>query len=326
MTPLDGPYYEQLEVGQVLPRQPSVVIDSGMTALYQATVGEYLPLMLDPGVCETVTGRRARLVSPALVMHLSIGQSTTLTRRAIANLFYRDVRFLRPVALGQSISTTVTVVALCDSRPRPGRPLRGKALVDVVTTADGEPAVVYQRAPLLPQRSDEPTGHEDDLDCAPGSGLDDCAALVPADWDLSRLGSPSNWQPGETISDPTRDVIDGALPLVRMTQNLARIHRDAACSPYDRRLVYGGHVVGLAQASLTRVLPGMATVLGWRNCDHTGPAFEGDQMSFSHTLLRTAPLTTGATGRMLAVLTEGFVERDKGPEPVLDWTVAVAAP
>ena len=323
MIPLDGPYYEDLYVGQELPRQPSVVIDDGMAALYQSMVGERLPMTLDPAVCEAVTGRDGRLASPALVMHLSIGHSTTLTRRVIANLFYRDVRLLRPVFVGQSIATTVTVAALADSRPRPGRPHRGKVLVDVVTTADGEPAVTYQRAPLMSQTGDEQPGHVDDLGIASPLDLAAYADLTPAHWDLTVLGEPTDWQPGATVVDPARDVVDNALGLVRLTNNLAMVHRDAAESPYPQRLVYGGHVVGLAQASLSRVLPGMATVLGWHGCDHPGPAFEGDQVSFGHTLLDVAP---AGTGRALAVQVEGFAHRTGEPDKILGWTVIVLAP
>ena len=323
MIPLDGPYYEDLRVGQELPRQPSVVVDEGMAALYQSMVGERLPMVLDPAVFEAVTGRPGRLASPALVMHLSIGHSTTLTRRAIANLFYRGLRFLRPVFIGQSLATTVTVVALADSRPRPGRPHRGKALVDIVTTADGEPAVTYQRAPLLPQAGDEQPGHDDDLGSSPPLDLAAYAEVVPAHWDFAPLGPGTEWQPGTTIADPARDVVDNALALVRLTNNLAMVHRDAAESPYPQRLLYGGHVVGLAQASLSRVLTGMATVVGWHACNHTAPAFEGDQVSFRHTLLDTAP---AGRGRACAVQVEGFAHRSDEPEKILDWTVIAAAP
>ena len=321
MIPLDGPYYEDLRVGQELPRQPSVVIDDGMAALYQSIVGERLPMVMDPAVSAAVTGQPGRLVSPALVMHLSIGHSTTLTRRVIANLFYRDVRFLRPVFIGQSLATTVTVVALADSRPRPGRPHRGKALVDIVTTADGEPAVTYQRAPLLPQAGDEQPGHADDLGAGSPLDLAAYAELVPSDWDFTPLEPGTEWQPGTTIADPARDVVDNALALVRMTNNLAVVHRDAAESPYPQRLLYGGHVVGLAQASLSRVLTGMATVVGWHACDHTAPAFEGDQVSFRHTLLDAAP---AGRGRALAVQVEGFAHRSDEPDKVLGWTVVAA--
>ena len=323
VIPLDGPYYEDLSVGQVLPRQPSVVIDEGMAALYQSMVGERLPMVMDPAVSAAVTGQPGRLASPALVLHLSIGHSTTLTRRTIANLFYRDLRLLRPVFVGQSLATTVTVVALSDSRPRPGRRHRGKALVDIVTTADGEPAVTYQRAPLMPQATDEQPGHDDDLGTAPPLDLASYVDLVPAHWDFAPLGPGTDWQPGTTVADPARDLVDNALSLVRLINNLAMVHRDAAESPYPQRLLYGGHVVGLAQASLSRVLPGMATVVGWHGCDHTGPAFEGDQVSFRHTLLDTAP---AGNGRIFAVQVEGFAHRDDDPDQILDWTVIAAAP
>ena len=323
MIPLDGPYYEDLSVGQVLPRQPSVVINEGMAALHQSMVGERLPMVMDPAVCEAVTGQPGRLVSPALAMHMSTGHSTTLTRRVIANLFYRDLRFLRPVFIGQSLATTVTVAALADSRPRPGRRHRGKALVDIVTTVDGEPAITYQRAPLLPQASDEQPGHDDDLGTAPPLDLASYVELVPPNWDFSVLGPGTDWKPGTTVADPARDVVENALALVRLTNNLAMVHRDAAESPYPQRLVYGGHVVGLAQASLSRVLPGLATVVGWHGCDHPGPAFEGDQLSFRHTLLDVMP---AASGRAFAVHVEGFAHRSTEPDKILDWTVIAAAP
>ncbi|MCY4665538.1 MAG: MaoC/PaaZ C-terminal domain-containing protein [Acidimicrobiaceae bacterium] len=323
MIPLDGPYYEDLSVGQVLPRQPPVVIDEGMAALYQSMVGERLPMVRAPAVCAAVTGQPGRLVSPALAMHMSTGHSTTLTRRVIANLFYRDLRFLRPVFIGQSLATTVTVAALADSRARPGRRHRGKALVDIVTTVDGERAITYQRAPLLPQASDEQPGHDDDLGTAPPLDLASYVELVPPSWDFSVLGPGTDWRPGASVDDPARDVVRTALQLVRLTNNLAMVHRDAAESPYPQRLVYGGHVVGLAQASLSRVLPGLATVVGWHGCDHPGPAFEGDQVSFRHTLLDVMP---AGSGRAFAVQVEGFAHRSTEPDRILDWTAIAVAP
>lgn len=324
MIPLDGPFYDQLAVGQELPRQPSVTIDDGMAALYQSWVGERLPMALDAEVTAAVTGRPGRLASPGLVMQLSIGQSTTISRRAIANLFYRDVRLVRPVMIGESVGTVVTVAALADGSHKEGRDRRGKVLVDIVTTAGGEQAVVYQRCPMLPQadHGDAP-GHADDLGEDGELDLAGYAALVPSEWDFTPLGPGTDWAVGDTIVDPTRDVIDGATGMVRLTHNLAMIHRDAERSPYPERLVYGGHVVGLAQASLSRVLPGMATVVGWHGCDHTGPAFEGDLLSFSHTLRAIAP---AGAGRAFAVTIEGFAHRGDEPVKILDWTLVAVAP
>lgn len=327
MIPLDGPFYDRLSVGEELPRQPSITIDDGMAALYQSIVGERLPMALDAEVTRAVTGRPGRLVSAGLLMQLSIGLSTTISRRAIANLFYRDIRVVRPVFIGESVGTVVTVAALADGSHKEGRARRGKVLVDIVTTASGETAIEYQRCPMLPQEDDaEAPGHDDDLGENGDLDLASYAALVPTDWDFAPLGARTHWAEGETIADPMRDIVDGATAMVRLTHNLAMVHRDAATSPYPQRLVYGGHVVGLAQASLSRVLPGMATIVGWHGCDHTGPAFEGDLLSFTHTLLGTEP---AGSGRAFAVQVEGFAHRDDSPPEgtkILDWTTVAAAP
>lgn len=338
MIPLDGPFYDRLNPGDELPRQPAVTVDTGMAALYQSMVGERLALVLDAPLCRAVTGSDRRLVSPGLLMQLSIGQSTTVSRRAIANLFYRGIRLSSQVFMDDTVATTVSVAAMSDASARPDRPPRGKVLVDIETTASDpegavRTAIAYQRCPMLPLDGIELPGHSSDLGSVPDLDLASYAELVP-DWNLEPLGPSVPWAVGETIVDPTRDVVDTATGMVRLTHNLAMIHRDTQASPYDRRLVYGGHVVGLAQASLSRVVPGLATVLGWQSCNHLGPAFEDDLLAFDHTLVGSMDV---GGGRVLAVQVIGAALRpgaDDGgaseegltPAIILDWTVIVLAP
>ena len=95
------------------------------------------------------------------------------------------------------------------------------------------------------------------------------------------------------------------------------MHRDPSLGPGARRLVYGGHTVGLAQASVVRLLPDTATFLGWQSCDHPAPVFENDVLSFRHTLLDEQPV---AEGRLRAFRTEVEAELTNGStETVLDW-------
>ncbi len=323
VIPLDGPFYDDLVVGRRLARQPAVTLHSGVTALHQALVGERLALCLDIELCRAVTGSDRLLVSPGLVMQMSIGQSTTVSRRAVANLFYRNVRLPTPVFVGDTVETAVVVSALADSSPKPGRAHRGKVLVDIVTTANGEPVATYQRCPMLPAAGPDLPEHADDLGDFGPLDLESFVEIIPPEWKLGLLGESAPWSIGESILDPTRDVIDGATSLVRLTHNLAMIHRDASEAPYPERLVYGGHVVGLAQASLSRVVPNIATVLGWHECNHTGPAFEGDLLSFEHTLMDSVE---APSAELQAVRVQGFAHRDDSPvhgTPILDWTVVV---
>ena len=67
-----------------------------------------------------------------------------------------------------------------------------------------------------------------------------------------------------------------ASELVRLSLNVAAAHSDPGSTGSGRRLVYGGHTIGLALAHVTRALPNLVTVVGWRSCDHLNPVFEGD--------------------------------------------------
>lgn len=321
----DGPYYDDLVSGHQFVSPPAVTADGGLAAAYQAIAGEALPLCLDARLAAAVTGDPRRLVSPGLLMHLSIGASTVATRKVLANLFYRNVRILRPVREGETLHTVTRVLAMADGSTKPGRAPRGKALLGITTTADDEPVVDYERCPLIRLRGDVLPGHRDDLGPSPAEAtedldLDEYLSLAPQGWNLDPLGPSAAWEVGETRDDPLRDAVDQALALVRLTHNQAAVHRDVEASPYPVRLVYGGHTVALAQASLSRMLSGVTTVLGWHGCDHTAPVFEGDLLSFRHTLIAEADLGDGA-GRVRAVRVEVSAHRpDEGSVVVLDWT------
>ncbi|MEM9714155.1 MAG: acyl dehydratase [Actinomycetota bacterium] len=314
----DGPFFDDLRVGLVLDPAPPITIGAGEAALYQAIAGDPLAIGLSTPVAERLTGEPGAVVNPTLALHVSIGQSTVATRRVIANLFYRGVRLRRTVRVGDTLSTTVEIRGLREGRRRPDRAPRGTALLGITTVDQGGRVVVeYERCPMLPFRNaDAPeTGHADDLGGAE-TELDWAAwaELAPA-WDLSSLPESGPWAVGESRVDPMRDTVSGALELVRLTQNQAAAHRDPARGQRDQRLVYGGHTIGLAQASLHRLVPSTATVLGWLSCDHTGPVFEGDVLECTSELLDEHPLHGG---HLRAFAVRVRAERDGELVDVLD--------
>ncbi len=317
MSTSDGPYYEDMEKGQTFPAPPAVILDSGLASVYQSIAGEALPLVLDPKLCGEVTGIKQRIVSPGLLLHLSIGASTVATKKVIANLFYRNVRILRPVFLGEVIHTTTEVVALQDSRSTGKGTLRGKVLLKITTYANDEKVLEYYRAPLVRLKGTELPGHNDDLGSDSELNLNDYQCSSYEDWKLPSLQKYEQYIPSGVINDPLKDVVDQALALVRLTQNVASVHRDVNASPYPNRLVYGGHTVALAQASLSRIFTNTATILGWHTCNHTGPVFEEDLLSFEHEVIDKQEY---ASGNIIAVRSRVFVHRDnEEPQEVLEW-------
>jgi acyl dehydratase len=323
----DGPYFDDLERGQVLDPAPAMTIGPGEAALYQSITGDPLRLVLSAVLAQQVSGRSGAIVNPALVMQVSIGQSTVATRRVIANLFYRGVRLQRTVRVGETLATSVEVRALKETSRRADRPPRGLALLGITTTTQtGEVVVDFERCAMLPLRGTAPTGCSDDVGKAEAElDLGTYISLVPK-WNLAALreGDPEPWAVGEERADPMRDTVSHALGLVRLTQNQAMAHRDASLGQHGRRLVYGGHTIGLAQASLARLLPSMATVLGWHSCDHTGPVFENDLLDFQATLLAENWIEGGRV-LAFAVLARARREGEDDAVAVLDWQPVVLA-
>ena len=321
-----GPLYEDFSVGATLPPLPSITLTEADNAIYRAITGDQNLLAADRPTSVAVTGNQAGVANPGLALQYSIGQTTMATRQAIANLYYRSVRVLRPVFVGQTLTTTTTVLGLKDSSPK-GDQFRGKVWLGITTTSEDGPVVEYERCALVRGRGPGQPGHASDI---PGPSdptpLADVAALVPS-WDLSHLPSTS-WADGAAKTDPLRDHIDLAAPLARLTFNQAAVHRDVTLTANGRRLVYGGHVQGLAQGSLTRMLPGLAHIVAWDGCDHIGPAFEGDLVEFTHTPVERIEVGAGHLIRFEVVGTK-VADGDSGPcDPVdiLRWTPVVVAP
>lgn len=311
---LMAPFAEDLLVGSSIRPAPDITVDEGMAAQYLAITGDQLRMALSDPLSYQVTGKTRRMANPALVISLSIGQSTVATGRVIANLSYHNLILTRPVHLGESLRTTVTPLAA--SWTKTGRD-RAKVLLGMsLATAEGEPLASYQRLALLPVRDPGRMVVTDEL--APKSvlALHEQLRTIPSDWVSPRITHVL--RPGDRVDDPLPDTVSSARELVRLTQNQAAVHRDARAGTAGRRLVYGGHTVGLAQASLSRMLPDLLTVAGWRSCSHTGPVFENDLLTFA---LTVDAVEAQGDFRLVDATVYAVAHRGgQDPVPVLQWS------
>ena len=160
-TSRPGPMYEDFSVGATLPPLPALTLTEADNSFYRAVTGDQHALAADAAAYRAIGGSSA-LVNPALVMQVSIGQSTMATRQAIANLYYRQVRVLRPVEVGETLATVTTVLGLSDSSPK-GDQHRGKVWLGITTSSDGDPVVSYERCALVRARGTSAMGHADEI-------------------------------------------------------------------------------------------------------------------------------------------------------------------
>jgi acyl dehydratase len=266
-----------------------------------------------------------------LVCDVPIGQSTLPTQRVIGNLFYRRLMLRRLPAIGDTLKTTTEIVALKRNTIKEGRKPTGLAVLHIVTTDQEDRAILdYWRCAMLPiDDLDASQAHADDLDQFP--------ADLPADalhhtLEGLDLGAYRDAVPGKHFADlraPTTWVIDGgdsvtaATELVRLSLNIAKAHTDPGSHSSGKRLVYGGHTIGIAAAQLTKALPNLVTIIGWHHCNHLGPVFEGDVLRSTVHLEGAEALADG--GGLVTLRIEVAAQRADGTQAaVLDWRLVGA--
>lgn len=311
-----GPYFDELSVGQVFDGAPSMTLTSGAAAAHQSILGDRLRLPLDRALSHAVTGAPEALAHPALVCDVAIGQSTLVTQRVKANLFYRGLAFHRFPVIGDTIYTRTEVVGLKENSRKAGRDATGLAALRMTTIDQADRLVLdFYRCAMLPlSPGAAETGHHDDL-----AGVGSDAATPPdptAEWDAeefrTRVPGP-HFDPGlaGAVLHSTGDVVSSAPELARLTLNIAATHHDSRVG--GQRLVYGGHTIGLALAQATRLLPNLVTVSGWESCDHTGPVHEGDTLYSELHVEAAEPVAHGGVLRLRSLV---FAAPDR---QVLDW-------
>lgn len=323
-----GPYFDELQTGQVFAGAPAMTLTAGLAAVHQSILGDRLRLPLDAELSLAVTGSTAPLAHPGLVCDVAIGQSTLVTQHVKANLFYRGLVFYRFPAIGDTLFTRTEVVGLKKNSAKPGRAPTGLVALRMTTIDQADRLILdfYRCAmlPLSPGAGPTDAEHADDLSKV---GAD----LVPApsaidDWDgdvfRERIPGPHfDTDLAGTVLHSSADVVTSAPELARLTLNIAAVHHDSRIG--GRRLVYGGHTIGMALAQATRLLPNLATVLGWQSCDHTAPVYEGDTL-FSELRIDSAEPTDnggvlGLRSLVYAVSDTNADSQNEPPRQVLDW-------
>lgn len=332
-TLITGPCFEDFHRGLEFDA-PAVTIDVGHAALHQALFADRLRLPLDHHASVEVCAHPRALVHPLLAINIAIGQSTWASQRVKANLFYRGLRLERPVFLSDTLHTRTRVVGLRQNRAQPGRPATGVVALEMTSTNQhGQTVLHFWRCPMIPCKNPEAdTGHRDDLDAigAPVT-LAGVIEVVPRDWQLAATQTWSgrrarDLQPGAHFVIDSRDTVTSAPELVRLSLNMAMAHTDAKLSYLGERLVYGGHVIFMCFAQLTRALPNLLSVLAWENCDHLAPVLEGDRLRSEVTVLEIHPLAPAATGAasgsLLRLAARCYAARGEPEEEtvVLEWT------
>ena len=101
---MSGPYFDDLEVGQVFDAAPSMTLSQAPRRAHQAIIGDRLRLALDAELAYAVTGATSAFGASRAGLRCGDRTETLATQRVKANLFYRGLVFHRFPVIGDSCS------------------------------------------------------------------------------------------------------------------------------------------------------------------------------------------------------------------------------
>jgi acyl dehydratase len=119
---MPGKYFEELAVGHVLKHEPGRTVTETDNLLFSALSMNPQPLHLDAEFASgTEFGQRLvnSIFTLALGVGLSVGDTTLGT--TVGNLGFAQVEFPNPVFIGDTLRSETEVIALRESRSRPGQ-------------------------------------------------------------------------------------------------------------------------------------------------------------------------------------------------------------
>lgn len=280
-----GRFFEDFVLNEVIQHATPRTISEGDSALYIALTGSRNPLHCSVPFAQSL-GYKTAPIDDMLAFHIAFGKTVPdISVNAVANLGYADVRFLQPVFVGDTLSTSSQVIGLKQN-------------------SNGKSGVVYVRSSSVNQRKERVLSwvrwvmvHKNDLNSpAPTTVIPELPNFVAPDnlkvptyftgknFDSTATGGQYYWedyQAGERINHPAGMTINPAdhTLATRLYQNNARLHFDdhlMATTQFKARLVYGGVVISLCRALSFEGLENAISILAINAGTHANPSFAGE--------------------------------------------------
>lgn len=341
-----GNYFEDFSIGQVLVHSTPRTITTGDVSTYTALYGPRFAINSSDEFARSL-GLDRSPVDDLLAFHMVFGKTVPdVSLNAVANLGYANGRFGVPVYPGDTVTTTSTVTGLKQN-------------------SNGKTGVVYVNSIGRNQRDEVVLDYtrwvmvnKADIDApAPETVVPELPSSVPADalvvpeidlarYDRTLAGSDFVWgdyEVGERIDHVDGMTIEEAEHQLatRLYQNTAKVHFDqyaANAGRFQRRLIYGGHIISLARCLSFNGLANAFKVLAINAGSHSNPTFAGDTIyAYSEVLDKIEVPGRDDVGalRLRMVATKDHPAGDfpyKGddgkydPSVVLDFDFTVALP
>ncbi len=306
-----GRFFEDFTLNEVIQHATPRTITAGDCALYIALTGSRNPLHCSEPFAQSL-GYKTTPVDDLLAFHIAFGKTVPdISVNAVANLGYADVRFLQPVFVGDTLSTSSQVIGLKQNS-------NGKSGVVWVRSTSvnqhGEPALSWVRWVMVHKNNQDAPAPATIIPTLPtfvapenlqipsyfsAKNFDKNATGGQYFWDDYQVGERINHAAGMTINPAEHSLA------TRLYQNNARLHFDDHMmkdSSFGQRLVYGGVVISLCRALSFEGLENAFSILAINAGAHANPSFAGDTIYTATEVIDKFELNNGQGALRLRML------------------------
>lgn len=282
-----GNFFEDFKLGQEIVHATPRTVTVGDVSLFTALYSSRFAVQSSDAFAQAI-GYPVAPIDDMLVFHLVLGKTVPdISRNAIANLGYADLRFLKPVYPGDTLASTTEIIGLKENSNRKN------GTVYVRSTGRnqrGEPVLSFSRWVMVNKRdvnAPAPEPHVPELIAQVEASRLGRALPTTLDlqgYDYALAGSSKKWgdyEVGDKIDHVDGQTIEEAEHQLatRLYQNTARVHFNQhieAQGRFKRRIVYGGHVISIARALSFNGLANAFHVAAINGGRHVAPSFAGD--------------------------------------------------
>jgi 2-methylfumaryl-CoA hydratase len=316
-----GRFFEDYAVRDVITHAVPRTISGGERALYHALYPARGALHSSDEFARAC-GLAASPLDDLITFHTVFGKTVPdVSLNAVANLGYAEGRWLAPVWVGDTLSSTSEVIGVKQNS-------NGKSGVVWVRTTGtnqhGDAVLEYVRWVMVKRRAE---GDAPDAIIPELKSVVDAADLVIpegldfSNYDFMQAGEPHRWADyavGEVIDHVDGVTIEEAEHMLatRLWQNTAKVHFDATNRPDGKRLIYGGHVISLARALSFNGLANAQMIVALNGGAHANPCFAGDTVRAWTEVLDKAETPAAGVGaiRLRLVATKGVAGALRGDD------------
>ncbi|MGE4596834.1 MAG: MaoC family dehydratase [Methylophilaceae bacterium] len=293
MTSSLGNFLEDFQHNQVIEHAVPRTISEGDNSLYLALTGERYPLFCAHTFARDL-GYPTSPVNDLLLFHIAFGRTVhDISLNAIANLGYAEIKFIRPVYPGDTLTSKSKVIGIKENSNKT------TGIIYVHSSSfnqNKEKILSWKRWVMIPKRNKNAKINEllpNDIKLSVSVNQMHIPKFIKTNqlnyaltgstklWDDYEVNEVINHDRGLTIDETAHTLA------THLYQNDAKLHFNAHImknTPFKKRLVYGGHIISLCRSLSFEGLENILLISAIHGGKHCNPTFSGDTL-FTKTIV-----------------------------------------